>query len=46
MPALEGFEGVRGDLDVVSGDTKSLDVFRVVIGHEEHDPQGASGTVN
>jgi hypothetical protein len=44
--AVEGFEGVGGGLDVVSGDTKSLDVIRVVIGHEEHDPQGAGDTVS
>jgi hypothetical protein len=45
MPTLECLQGVRCGLDMVSGDTKSFDIICVVFGHEEHDPQGAGGTV-
>jgi hypothetical protein len=45
VPALECLQGVGDGLDVIPGHTEGLDEIRVVIGHEEHDPQGAGGRV-
>jgi len=39
MTALERVQRGRGDLDMVSGHTKGLDVIGVPIGHEEDDAQ-------